>query len=53
MTLGWILIAVLAILLVVSLPVWRHSRDWSIAAPFSFGILLLLAILWKLSGSLP
>jgi len=52
MTLGWILITIFAVLFVVSLPVWRHSRGWSGAASLSFGILLLIVVLWKLSGSL-
>ena len=52
MTLGWILLAILAVLLVASLPFWPHSRDWGLPAPLSFGILLLIAVLMKLSGTL-
>ena len=47
-----ILIVMLAVMLVVSMPTWRHSRSWGYVPSGSAGVVLLVLIILMLSGRL-
>ena len=45
-----LLLVVLAVLLVVSMPTWRHSRSWGYVPSGGVGLLLLIVIIIILMG---
>ena len=47
-----LLLVVLAVMLVVSMPTWRHSRSWGYAPSSGVGLVLLVLIILMLSGRL-
>jgi Protein of unknown function (DUF3309) len=47
-----LLLVVLAVMLVVSMPTWRHSRSWGYVPSGGVGIVLLVLIILMLSGRL-
>ena len=47
-----LLIVVLAVMLVVSMPTWRHSRSWGYVPSGGVGLVLLVLIILMLSGRL-
>jgi hypothetical protein len=47
-----LLLVLLAVMAVVSMPAWRHSRSWGYAPSGSVGIVLLVLIILMLSGRL-
>jgi hypothetical protein len=47
-----LLLVVLAVLLVVSMPTWRHSRSWGYVPSGGVGLVLLVLIILMLSGRL-
>jgi len=47
-----ILLVVLAVMLVGSMPTWRHSRSWGYAPSGGAGVVLLVLIILLLSGRL-
>jgi len=47
-----ILLVVLAVMLVGSMPAWRHSRSWGYAPSGGVGVVLLVLIVLLLSGRL-
>ncbi len=52
MTVGSIVLIVLALLLVGALPTWPHSRGWGYAPSGLVGALLLLLLILFLTGRL-
>jgi hypothetical protein len=47
-----VLLVVLAVMLVVSMPTWRHSRSWGYVPSGGVGLVLLVLIILMLSGRL-
>jgi len=47
-----LLLVILAVMLVVSMPTWRHSRSWGYVPSSSLGLALLVLIILMLSGRL-
>jgi hypothetical protein len=47
-----VLVVMLAVMLVISLPTWRHSRSWGYVPSGSVGITLVVLIILMLSGRL-
>jgi Protein of unknown function (DUF3309) len=47
-----ILFAVLALMLVVAMPTWRHSRNWGYYPSGGVGLVLLVLVVLMLSGRL-
>jgi hypothetical protein len=47
-----VLLVMLAVMFVVSMPTWRHSRSWGYVPSSSVGIALLVVIVLMLSGRL-
>jgi uncharacterized protein DUF3309 len=47
-----LLLVVLAVMLVVSMPTWRHSRSWGYVPSGGVGLVLLVLIILMLSGRL-
>ena len=47
-----ILFVVLALMLVVALPTWRHSRNWGYYPSGGVGLVLLVLVVLMLSGRL-
>ena len=47
-----VLLVMLAVMLVVSMPTWRHSRSWGYVPSSSLGLALLVLIILMLSGRL-
>jgi uncharacterized protein DUF3309 len=47
-----LLLVVLAVMLVVSMPTWRHSRSWGYVPSGGVGLVLLVLIILLLSGRL-
>lgn len=52
MSLGVILLIVLALMLVGAVPAWPHSRGWGYAPSGGIGLLLLVLIVLLLMGRL-
>ena len=47
-----ILFVVLAVLLVLTMPTWRHSRSWGYYPTGGVGLVLLILVVLMLSGRL-
>jgi uncharacterized protein DUF3309 len=47
-----VLLVMLAVMLVVSMPTWRHSRSWGYYPSGSAGVVLLVLLILMLSGRL-
>jgi hypothetical protein len=47
-----LLFVLLVVMLVVSLPTWRHSRAWGYRPVSGVGLVLLVLVVLKLSGRL-
>jgi hypothetical protein len=47
-----ILFAVLALMLVVAMPTWRHSRNWGYYPSGGLGLVLLVFVVLMLAGRL-
>jgi len=47
-----VLLVVLAVLLVISMPTWRHSRSWGYVPSGGVGLVLLVLVILMLSGRL-
>jgi len=47
-----LLLVLLAVILLVSMPTWRHSRSWGYVPSSTVGIALLVLIILMLSGRL-
>jgi hypothetical protein len=47
-----LLLVVLAVMLVVSMPTWRHSRSWGYVPSGGVGLVLVVLIILMLSGRL-
>jgi hypothetical protein len=47
-----VLLVILAVMLVVSIPTWRHSRSWGYYPSGGLGVVLLVLIILMLSGRL-
>jgi hypothetical protein len=47
-----LLFVILAILMVVSIPTWRHSRAWGYRPASGVGLVLLVLVILTISGRL-
>ena len=47
-----ILFVVLALMLVLAIPTWRHSRNWGYYPSGGVGLVLLILVVLMLSGRL-
>jgi predicted ABC-type exoprotein transport system permease subunit len=47
-----ILFVVLALLLLIAMPMWRHSRNWGYYPSGGVGLVLLILVVLMLSGRL-
>ena len=50
MTLGTVLLIILALLLVGALPTWPHSRSWGYVPSGGLGLVLLVLIILLVTG---
>ena len=52
MGLGTILLIILIVVLIASIPRWRHSRSWGYGPSGLLGVVLIVVLILALTGTL-